>query len=125
MSLHLRLVVIVVLQVEWQWLSDREHVEALLLEKLQTGCGSRARLVDTVDGDTVTSGCDVQIPVPTGLVSYLTLIWARKIHTKQNAGRWAGCSASCPRYGRRIRASLPHRKESPKPRLSNRSSTCD
>lgn len=72
MSLHFRLVVIIVLQVHWQWLRDGEHVEALPLQNLQTGSGSWTRLVDAVDGDAMTSRCDVQIPVPMGLVSFLT-----------------------------------------------------
>jgi len=123
MSLHFCLVVVIVLQVHWQWLRDGEHFQSLLLDELETGSSSGTRLVDTVDRDAVASRSDVQIPVPKNLVSFHTWTSVARVPTKQIAGMWAAYSTSCPRCGRRTRASLRPRMGSRKTTPSSRSST--
>ena len=62
--LNFRLKVLVTLQIDLQRLRDREEIDALSLEPLESFRSSRFRSVDAEDFDAVAGRCDVKVPVP-------------------------------------------------------------
>ena len=62
--LNFRLEVLVTLQIDLQRLRDREKINALFLEPLESFRSSRFRFIDAEDFDAVAGRCDVKVPVP-------------------------------------------------------------
>lgn len=83
-SLHLRLVLVIAFQIDWQRFRQRQEIDAVLIKRLKSFGGGRVGPVDAEDLDAMAAGRYVEVPIPG--------------HVYQHSNRYVGYKAEGRKY---------------------------